>query len=347
MARADLLVNLVRAAVSGDRANVRRSVEAIASEERAKRHDGLADRLLKALNASGSLTLFSQPTASQAAPVGSGRDFVIEREPVRTFESLMLDEHVEETLAEIVEENHRAELLRSYGLQPRHRILLSGPPGNGKTSIAEALAEALARPLFTVRYDALIGSYLGETNQRLRQLFDYVKTTSCVLLFDEFDAIGKERGDKQETGEIKRVVSSLLLEIDQLPSYVLTVAATNHHELLDRAVWRRFQSLLEIRAPDSAQLHEFFVRSLDLPRSDWIPVLRDIDRMGLTNYSEAADFLVDVRRRIVLSGSTIPVSDAVRNRANQWSRRMRGAGNGSRSDQTRSEAKRPASHRAS
>ena len=92
-----------------------------------------------------------------------------------------------------------------------------------------------------MRYDVLIGSYLGETNTRLRKLFDYVKTQPSVLFFDEFDAIGKERGDTHETGEIKRVVSFLLMQLDQLPSYVIVVAATNHAELLDRAVWRRFQ----------------------------------------------------------------------------------------------------------
>ena len=88
-------------------------------------------------------------------------------------------------------------------------IASSGPPGNGKTSFAEAIAEALVLPFFVVRYDALIGSYLGETNARLRTLFDYVRTRPSVLFFDEFDAIGKERGDTHETGEIKRVVSFL------------------------------------------------------------------------------------------------------------------------------------------
>ena len=111
---------------------------------------------------------------------------------------------------QLVEEHARADVLRAHGLEPRHRVLLSGPPGNGKTSFAEAIAEALALPFFVVRYDLLIGSYLGETNTRLRRLFDYVRTQPSVLFFDEFDAIGKERGDTHETGEIKRVVSFLL-----------------------------------------------------------------------------------------------------------------------------------------
>jgi len=98
-----------------------------------------------------------------------------------------------------------------------------------------------------VRYEAVVGSFLGETSSRLRRLFDFARTHPCVLFFDEFDTLGKERGDVHETGEIKRVVSSLLLQIDALPSYVVVVTATNHPELLDRAVWRRFQMRLTQR----------------------------------------------------------------------------------------------------
>src|ERR1700748_2662359 len=145
-------------------------------------------------------------------------------------------------------------------MQPRPRILLSGPPGNGKTSVAEAIAEQLAIQFFTVRYDALVGSYLGETNTRLAKLFDYARTVPCVLFFDEFDAIGKERGDDHETGEIKRVVSFLLMQIDKLPSYVLTIAATNHAELLDRAVWRRFQLKIAFPAPRTLEIAAYIDR---------------------------------------------------------------------------------------
>jgi AAA+ superfamily predicted ATPase len=116
---------------------------------------------------------------------------------------------------------------------------------------------------FMVRYDALVGSYIGETNTRLARLFDYARTVPCVLLFDEFDSIGKERGDIHETGEIKRVVSFLLMQIDQLPSYVVAVAATNHAELLDRAVWRRFQLRLAMPQPSHDALAVFLDRQFE------------------------------------------------------------------------------------
>ena len=153
-------------------------------------------------------------------------------------------------------------MLRAHGLEPRHRVLLLGPPGNGKTSLAESLAFELALPLFAVRYDAVVTSYLGETAQRLRRLFDFVRTEPCVLFFDEFDAIGKERGDLHETGEIKRVVTTLLLQLDDLPSYCVLAAATNHPELLDRATWRRFQIKLELGRPTDDQMTEYFAHRL-------------------------------------------------------------------------------------
>src|SRR6202041_2034035 len=129
--------------------------------------------------------------------------------------------------------------------------------GNGKTTLAEAIAESLNLPLLAVRYEAVIGSFLGETASRLRRVFDLARSMPCVLFFDEFDAIGKERGDIHETGEIKRVVTSLLMQIDELPSYTIVAAATNHPELLDRAAWRRFQLRLNLPLPSPKQLADF------------------------------------------------------------------------------------------
>ncbi len=137
---------------------------------------------------------------------------------------------------------------------------LTGPPGNGKTSLAEALARELMLPLLVVRYEAVIASYLGETALRLNSLFDQIRPLRCVVFFDEFDVLGKERGDTHETGEIKRVVSSLLLQVDGLPSHVVTVAATNHPELLDRAVWRRFQIRLNLPPPRPTDIDEWMRR---------------------------------------------------------------------------------------
>ena len=225
MARSDLLISLVKAMSQDDKASARAATEAIIAEERAKRHNVLADRLVNAVHVNGS-TRAGGTFVGQDRP--RHRAFLVEPTPRRRIEDLILSDLNRQACTELIEEQHRAAVLRASSLEPRHRVLLVGPPGNGKTTLAEAIAESLAIPFFIVRYEAMIGSFLGETASRLKRVFDYARTTPCVLFFDEFDALGKERGDIHETGEIKRVVSSLLMQIDDLPSYTVVVAATNH-----------------------------------------------------------------------------------------------------------------------
>ena len=250
MARSDLLLGLVKAGLQGDRSLFHRTVDAIIAEERGKQHHVLADQLEETLQKNGKAPNAAQPILSN----GTHQTLLHETVPRRSMSDLILPAAVRQACQEIVEEQHRADLLRAHSVEPRHRVLLIGPPGNGKTCLAEALAQSLGVALLSVRYEGVVGSFLGETAGRLHKLFEYVTTRPCVLFFDEFDTLGKERGDVHETGEIKRVVSSLLLQIDRLPSYVVVVAATNHQELLDRAVWRRFQLRLELPPPTSAQV---------------------------------------------------------------------------------------------
>jgi SpoVK/Ycf46/Vps4 family AAA+-type ATPase len=222
--------------------------------------------------------------------------------PRRRLDDLILPKAARQGVDELIEEQRRADVLRAHGLEPRSRILLVGPPGTGKTTLAEAVAEAVAVTLFVVRYESMIGSYLGETAARLKRVFDYARTTPCVLFFDEFDALGKERGDIHETGEIKRVVTSLLMQIDELPSYTIVVAATNHPELLDRAAWRRFQVRLSLPLPTKKELAEYievFLLRFGEPSNT---SSRDIATgLGSISYAEAEQFCLDVRRRQVLS----------------------------------------------
>jgi SpoVK/Ycf46/Vps4 family AAA+-type ATPase len=321
MARSDLLVSLVRAASAGDRDALRSTTEALAADERAKNHHILADRLQRALSA---VPVTPPPlTTSSNLSNASGREAIIELEARTRLEDLLLPLPVKESARQLVEEHRRADVLRANGYEPRHRVLLSGPPGNGKTSYAEGVAEALGLPFFVVRYDALIGSYLGETNARLRRLFDYIRTQPCILFFDEFDAIGKERGDTHETGEIKRVVSFLLLQLDQLPSYVIVIAASNHAELLDRAVWRRFQMRLAFPAPDSRHIEVFLDRIMSTwPQMPSVTMQKIAGMLGPVSYAEALDFCQNVRRRQILGLGEMSVDDALENEIDLWAARV-------------------------
>ncbi len=321
MARADLILALVKAGSSGDQAQFRKAVEALAADERAKQHTVLADRIMGnlSLNGNGSRLPGTFGVVQKAPLVG---DLVFEMAPSRSLGELILPRAVEATVAELVEEQLRSDLLRSYNIEPRHRLLLTGPPGNGKTSLAEALADAMSVPLVVVRYEAVIGSYLGETAQRISQVFDYARSRQCVLFFDEFDAVAKERGDSNETGEIKRVVSSLLLQVDALPSYVVVVTASNHPELLDRAVWRRFQIHLELPMPAQEQIAQWLCR---FEERTGYEIGYSVERLATKllglSFAEVEDFGLDLARRAVLSQPDVDMPRIIRDRLRQLNAR--------------------------
>ena len=302
MARADLLCELIKYGLLNDSTNFRKAAEALCAEERAKQHTILANKIENLLKISR--RPISKDTANQSILRGSVNEqsLFTEKTPKKRLDHLILPDSVRSVCQELITEQNRADLLRSYGIEPRNKLLLIGPPGNGKTSLSEAIAESLMVPLLTVRYESIIGSYLGETASRLSKLFEYAKARECVLFFDEFETLGKERGDIHETGEIKRVVSSLLLQIDALPSYVIAIAATNHDTLLDKAAWRRFQVRLEIPKPSRRNLEEyyrFFEREHDFNFGLQVSTLAK-KTLGIS-YAEAEEFALSVYRQYILS----------------------------------------------
>ncbi len=321
MSRTDLLLQLVRAGASNDHAMLERTVAALVAEARAKQHHTLADRLTKVLG--DSIDLRAPRSVGGSSLPDKIRELLVERPARRSLDDLVLPDAVQTETCEFVEEQRGADLLRSYSLEPRHKVMLVGPPGNGKTTLAEAIAFELSVPLYVVRYEAIIGSYLGETASRLKRVFDFARTTPCVLFLDEFDAIGKERGDVHETGEIKRVVSSLLMQIDELPSYTIVICATNHPELLDRAVWRRFQMRLELPPPTPAQLARL-VADAERTLGKRLGVAPQSVARALkgASFAEAEEFILDLRRRMVLSGTGEPTVQIVKRRLKFWRERF-------------------------
>lgn len=328
MARSDLLINLVKSGASGDKRALGKIVDAIVAEERAKNHNIVADRIEKAYrlndgNGNGKAAALMNAHSSETG--ARARDFIAEVTPRRRLEELILPDVTMVAAQQLVEEQQRASLLRSYSLEPRHSALLVGPPGNGKTSLAEAIAESLAVPFFVVRYETMIGSFLGETASRMKRVFDYARTTPCVLFFDEFDTVGKERGDTHETGEIKRVVTSLLMQIDDLPSYVVVLAATNHAELLDRAVWRRFQLRLPLPSPTQKQIASYLAALSD--RTDLnlgVSPQQIAKSLGKVSFSEAEEFFLDLSRRQVLAAGEVSPTQIAKQQLEIWASRVLG-----------------------
>jgi SpoVK/Ycf46/Vps4 family AAA+-type ATPase len=232
----------------------------IVAEEREKHHNLLADDLANILDGqSGTNGRRSSPfEAHQLEQLPRDREknsllFDI-RKPRRGLEEIVLDQENERIVKGIVRQFNFAERLQAHGLQPDKTLLFCGPPGCGKTLCSEVLAQALGLPMLYTRFDGIISSYLGETAANLRKVFDFARRGSWVVVFDEFDAIGKSRDDADEHGELKRVVNSFLQLLDDFSSDSLVIAITNHESLLDSALWRRFDEVVFFGPPDQDQI---------------------------------------------------------------------------------------------
>ena len=171
--------------------------------------------------------------------------------PTLGWNQLMLNGQVASEIREFVAGYGKREELQRSGIEVFNSLLLYGPPGCGKTSVANLIASEVGLPLVTARFDALVSSLLGSTAKNIRKVFEYASLKPCVLFLDEFDVIAKMRDDKNELGELKRVVNGLLQEMDAFSPESILIAATNHHELLDRAVWRRFGKVLALDLPSA------------------------------------------------------------------------------------------------
>lgn len=251
-----VLRQLIKAGSSGDVAAFKNVSEMIIREERQKQHHLLANDLER--------ILYGEPThqraisnhISERIPVDQerGLPLVMVKQPARSLEDVVLSEENQQTLEDIFQQHHRSDVLKSYGLRPTDRILFYGPPGCGKTVTAEVVAMELGMPLAIVRVDSVVSSYLGETAANLRKVFDFIDTTPMVALFDEFDALGKEREDSTEHGELKRVVNAVLQMFDSYLGKSIIIAATNHEQMLDSAIWRRFEEVLYFGLPTKKEL---------------------------------------------------------------------------------------------
>lgn len=257
------LKDLLAAHRDGDELAFRRAAQSLIEEEEAKKHVRLAHelRLLIAGGGSAPISLDAMSLPEPPKDRDSALPLADVSLPGVELGDLVLAPTVRAALEGFVSEVDMWPVFDAAGVPRRRRILLHGPPGCGKTSVAAALAGSLSRPLVTVRVDSVVSSFLGETATNLRRIFDFAAAGPFVVLLDEFDSLGKGRDDGGDHGELRRVVNAVLQLVDTYRGPSVLVAATNHDEVLDSALWRRFDEVLGLGAPSRIEAVELLRRT--------------------------------------------------------------------------------------
>lgn len=263
--KAELVENLIVAHCSGSEQQFSEALNTLIKDEEKKGNIPTATRFRKAYDqnqkkksegpvsdhAVGSSAVFFSSASQTVAP--RDKDSLLELYEIvyseTTLDEVVLPGNQKTIIQQFVDEQNNAANLKKHNIPAANRLLLCGPPGCGKTMTAYAIGNALNLPIAYVRLDGLVSSYLGQTSTNLRKVFDSVKNQRIILFLDEFDAIAKKRDDTNELGELKRVVTTLLQNFDNLPSNVILIAATNHEHLLDPAIWRRFNFTITLDLP--------------------------------------------------------------------------------------------------
>lgn len=237
-----------------------------------------------------------------AQPQGEAAELLEHVEPTCKISDLILADPLRLRVNRILEEQQNLTRLKEHGLRPRQRLLFTGPPGCGKTMTASALAAELALPLFVVRLDSLITRYLGDSLSKLRVIFETVNRTRAVYLFDEFDSIGYTRDFTGDVGEMRRLLNSFLTFIEKLTSNSLVIAATNHGDRLDKALYRRFDDLIEFGLPEENHMWETIEARLHGLKADKLNKTTVLQAANGLSYAEITRACEEATKEMLIRG---------------------------------------------
>ncbi|HKP73973.1 MAG TPA: ATP-binding protein [Longimicrobiaceae bacterium] len=306
MSTARQIVALLKSHVEGDDAQFLSVAMQVAAQEARQGHAKLAQELRALIDQAKERKGAVRRTGAipLAQPKGELATLLSVAYPEVRLSGMVLPPGLESRLRRVLREQKQQNRLRDHGLAPRRKLLLLGPPGSGKTMTAAALAGELALPLFTILLEGVITKFMGETAAKLRAVFDAMGETRGVYLFDEFDAIGARRASGNDVGEIRRVLNSFLQFLEQDESFSLVIAATNHPELLDPALFRRFDDVIEYSLPDAAVAHRIMearLATFHTAALDWSAVTEAASGMSQAEIARAAD---EAAKTAVLDGHT-------------------------------------------
>lgn len=258
MAKINHLLDLIKSHNTRNEKSFRNTIFKIIEYEKSVGREFNANRIREALISSSNLGTITGTSSLIQLNNSPNEDLFEIIPPRKSLKDVILPGNIRTKLESLIYEIKNRDRLNSWGIKNFGRILLYGKPGTGKTLTAFALSGELGYDLIYVKLDSLISSYLGQTSNNIKEIFDFAKNERMVLFIDEFDAIGKMRDDPRELGEIKRVVNSLIQNIDNFESETILVASTNHPQLLDSAIWRRFDEIIYFPTPNKKQREEIF-----------------------------------------------------------------------------------------
>lgn len=251
------VIRIIEGGLSGDRSKVFNYAQTLANNLENDGDTRFAKRIRTAISGKKPGAAILDGMATRPVDQESRMEMVDVERIEKGSINLILSDYLEKEASDFITLHSNRTLLDRLGVDTGGRLLLYGPPGCGKTSMAKLISSEAGLPLVTARLDGLVSSLLGSTAKNIRKIFDFASRQECVLFLDEFDVVAKRRNDENELGELKRVVNSLIQNIDSFPKDSILIAATNHHELLDPAIWRRFDKVIEVPKPGKKETKRY------------------------------------------------------------------------------------------